>query len=260
MSKVWSFGDSFAEGRCSDVINEVGDSLLEKTYAHYFSEKHDIKDIEVNASGGASRLDIAGRILNKIGKIKQNDYVFISKTDSMRLTILPTKIGLNDGIMKYDTNNLTPSDRDYLFTINAGSNFVSKPQNKKSTKNDDTELLSSDELNTIRDFFLKIFLKYRKNYTNYADDFLNSAINSLLDITPNVCVIDSSIWFKKLDYMAIEYFGNDSDLYCDCGHWTEKLHEIVSILCETTIKTNQLYISAETCDSIWELSKNNFKI
>ena len=257
MNKVWSFGDSFAEGRCSDVINNSGDNLLEKTYAHYFSEKHDITDIEISASGGASRLDIAGRILNKIGKIRENDYVFISKTDSMRLTILPTQIGLGDGIIKMNSDNSISSQRDYLFTINAGSDFILKPQNVKFNKNDDTEILSSDELNTMRDFFLKIFLKYRKNFTNYSDDFLDSAINSLLDITPNVCVVDSSIWFNKLDYMAAEYFEDISDLYCECGHWTEKLHEIVSILCKSAIENNELYVSAETCGSLWKLSKKN---
>jgi hypothetical protein len=250
MSKIWSFGDSFTEGRCSNVIDNNGDTLLEKTYAHYFLKKHNIDSIEVSASGGSSRLDIAGRILNKIGKVKKNDYVFISNTDSMRLTILPTQIGLNDGIMKLDPNNLTPSQRDYLFTVNVASSFIIKNE-----KNNHTEILSSDELSIIREFFLKIFLKYRKNYTNYFNDFLDSAINSLLDITPNVCVIDSSIWFKKLDYMAVEYFETPTDLYCECGHWNYKLHEIVSILCETAIKNNELYITADTCDKLWSLFK-----
>jgi len=252
MSKVWSFGDSFAEGRCSDVINKDGDTLLDNTYAHYFADIKNITDIEVSAKGGSSRLDIAGRILNKIGKIKKDDYVLILRTDSMRISILPVEVGPLDKIFINSSTYI-----EYISSINAGSSFI-----RGNSKDDEIEdgLLKKNELSLMRDFFLNIFLKYRKNYTNYFNDFLDSGIVSIKEITNNVCVIDSSIWLKKLDYMAIDYYGTDSDLYCKCGHWTEKLHKIVAILVDTAIENNELYINDKTCNNLWELSKERLGI
>jgi hypothetical protein len=252
MSKVWSFGDSFAEGRCSDVVNKDGDNVLDKTYAHYFANERNIEEIEVYGKGGYSRLDIVGTIINKIGKIKKDDYVLILRTDSMRLNILPMDVDIVDTISK------NPSmTGEYIMSINASSNLIRA--NKKDNLFKDSTL-TIDELSLIRNFFINIFLKYKKNYTNYFNDFFDGCIASILDITNNVCVIDSTIWLGKLDYMANEYYGTDSDLYCKCGHWTEKLHKIVTILVDTAIENNELYINDKTCNKLWELSKERLGI
>lgn len=256
MSKIWSFGDSFAEGQCSDVVNESGDSLLDKTYAHYFAERIYINNIETSAQGGSSLLDICGRILSKIGKVKKDDYVFILKTDSMRLTILPVKIDNTDLMHPIDKTSIQDSGTiNYIAPLNVSSDIISKKDYKNYNG-----ILSNVELDVIREFYLNIFLKYRKNYTNYFTDFFDSAINSLKDITDKVCIIDSSIWSNKLDYMALEYFGNDDDLYCSCGHWKPKLHEIVSILIQTAIENNELYITSKNCDTLWVSAKERLKI
>ena len=262
MSKIWSFGDSFAEGRCSDVVNEAGDTLLNKTYANYFGDALNITDIEVNAMGGYSRLDISGRILNKIGKIKKEDYVLILRTDSLRTTILPVKMDINDTFLpnkihdRYSRNE--ENQINYLNSINVSNSLIRTPHLEDSHL--DNMIINSDEKKLIREFFLNIFLKHKNNFINYYDSFFESAVHSLKDITNNVCIIDSSIWSGKLDYMALEYFGNDDDLYCKCGHWKPKLHEIVSILIQTAIENNELYITSKNCDTLWVSAKEKLKI
>jgi hypothetical protein len=256
MDKIWSFGDSFAEGRCSDADNM--DGILDKNYANYFADINNITDVEVNAKGGYSRLDISGRILNKIGKIKKDDYVLILKTDSMRSSILPVKLNIKDSFLpnkihgRYTRNK--NNEIDYIDSVNIMNDFIRTPHM------DDNQLhhsvINSDEQKLVREFFLNIFLKHKNNFINYYDSFFESAVYSLKDITSNVCIIDSSLWGGKLDYMAVEYFENSSDLYCKCKHWNYKLHEIVGILIDMAIKNNELYVSSKTCDRLWNLYKS----
>tara|TARA_B110000285_G_scaffold179725_1_gene202486 strand:+ start:403 stop:1176 length:774 start_codon:yes stop_codon:yes gene_type:complete len=253
MNKIWSFGDSFAEGRCSDVVDI--DGKLNKTYANYLGSIQNITDIEVNAMGGYSRLDIAGRILNKIGKIKKDDYVLILRTDSMRNTILPAKLNLKDTFLPKKIHGKYPRDKnnqiDYLSSVNVRDSLIFSP----NQEDNNLHVLNKEERTLLRDFYLNIFLKHRDNFVNYFDSFFESAIYSLKDITPNVCIIDSSVWAAKLDYMADEYFEDSSDLYCKCKHWNYKLHEIVGILIDTAINNNELYVSDETCDNLWTIFK-----
>ena len=237
MITVYSFGDSFAEGHCQEVDNGISPSC--KLFAD--SKKY---HYDKNGLAGCTNLDISGQILNKIGKIKKDDYVIVYQTSYDRwnypcivnedyFRFVPTEL-----ISKMKVSNVLQNINyyDYLYPMNSATPWVN---DNKEYHNFEYEILSNDERELVKDYYFKVFHTYHDSYKNYTNSFFYSAINSLRDVCNNVIVLGTELWFGMDEYIKDYYNNPNVKIYCECKHWSQETHFFVSKLLENYFETKE---------------------
>ena len=240
MSKLWSFGDSFAAGCC-----RVNDKLtIIKTYAEYLADRmDDIDDYFISARAGASNLEIIRIILEHLPKIKKDDYVIILKTMPYRYPILPIEVN-NSHLIDVNTN---PKKQ----------RIIHKNLNDTRTLHTLSPNLMNQEYSNVDKEDMKILSNYRVNFTTKYEKYYHNYYNELFDITLNVvkslpikklCVFDYTTWPWLKDEGSSKYNIPIDDMSCECVHWSPLGHELFSFVLENYIYSDEPYFILN-CDN-----------
>jgi hypothetical protein len=205
MSKLWVFGDSYAE-LSPDQIH----------WSELLSNQLDCNDMEVHSHHGAANEWIYFQFVEQLPKISSDDFVVIVSTQINRRWFFMNDVGTsNFKLHKSTDNNLSPSENLAL---------------EYYTNHLDNTLLASILFET---FCNAIHYVAEKNNINLLilpgfeeRDFpLSGKYNihgSLFDICKNE--VKGNSWDAWWEYIAITHQGKDPR----CGHLSLVNHEILS--------------------------------
>jgi len=238
MKKVWSFGDSFARGVC--------DGKWIKTYAEYFKEANGFETFESVSQPGASMLDIAGFINNKLTEIEEDDFVIVINTTPNRFPY-PTVIKPTD--KPYALNAIIDEEKSKLehfpWIDNANPGLEHHDNIKK-------------KLPYKFKYFFNFYIEIIKNeiasegYSNYFKWHLDSSIKNIKTRTRNVMVLDCSLWsMKTLESLV----SNSIQVKCRCKHWNQNGHKLLSKIIKWSVDNNIYYLD----DNLFETMDSDLK-
>lgn len=251
MSKVWSFGDSFAVGMC--------DGGIIKTYAEYFKEQNGFDSFEAVAQGGATNLHISALINSKLREIKKNDFVIVMSTSQDRFPY-PILIHESDnGIKQVDISKIKR-----LGNFNDLIPWIQHSSiGQVSTNFEGMEQTIEEFAPFDFDTFIKFYSNILKNknaiqgYSNYFNWFFNESVKNLKLRTDNVFTINPPLWLNRiLDRFLTNNILGGANIRCNCHHWNEKGHKIVCKIIQWCIDKNIYYLD----DNLLENLETNLQI